>query len=166
MGNDPGRGPIAQVDQRRAFWPALILRFMLGLNLFGTARFWVLEENRGASLIRQMTPRLEAGQTIGFYEPWLRCVVFEHAELFATLVTFGESFVAVSLLLGLATRAGAAIGMLLMANYALGWGNSFLIPTGNWMWFWQFAVVFVAAPGRILGIDVWLRRRWPHIPLW
>lgn len=96
----------------------------------------------------------------------MRGVVFEHPELFATLVTMGESFVAGSLLLGLATRLGAGVGMFLMANYALMWGNSFLVPTGNWMDFWQFVVVFLTAPGRVLGVDAALRRRWPKVLLW
>ena len=160
-------GPIrGQLGQTMARWPALILRFVLGLNLFFTAGSWLSDDDRGGSLVRQMAPRLEGGHTVGFYEPWLRDVVLEHPELFAQLVTLGEAFVAVSLLAGLATRAGAAVGAFLMANYALGWGNSFLPPSGNWMWFWQFVFVFLAAPGRILGIDVWLRRRWPRTPLW
>ena len=156
----------SQLDSKIWLWPILILRIMLGLNMMSTAWFWVTVEDRGASLISQMTPRLESGQTVSIYEPFVSSFVFEHVELFATLVTLGESFVAVSLLLGLATRLGAGVGMFLMANYALGWGNSFLIPTGNWMWFWQFAVVFLAPPGRILGVDVWLRREWPRVPLW
>jgi uncharacterized membrane protein YphA (DoxX/SURF4 family) len=62
----------------------------------------------------------------GFYRPFLEGVVLPNASLFAQLVVLGEWFAGLSLALGLFTRAGALVGLLLVANYMLmkGLGNS------------------------------------------
>lgn len=89
-----------------------------------------------------------------------------NSEIFAALVTAGEACVAVSLLLGVATRLGAAVSMWLAANYSLLYGQSFLIPSGNALYFWVGFLFLVMAAGRAFGVDYWRHRRWPRVPLW
>lgn len=68
MNKTTPRSLALQFRERVYLWPMLVLRFMLGINLLMTARFWILEQDRAGSLVRQITPRLEAGHTISFYE--------------------------------------------------------------------------------------------------
>ena len=73
---------------------------------------------------------------------------------------------AVSLLLGVATRLGAAVSMWLALNYSLLYDQSFLIASGNTTYFWMGFLFLVAPAGRAFGVDYWLHRRWPRIPCW
>lgn len=103
----------------------------------------------------------------GFYHVFLERIVEPRARVFAGLVIGGELAVAASLLLGLATRAGAAIAMLLTLNYMLLKGAWFWSPSSNDAAFFVIAlVVLVGAAGRTVGADAFLARRWPRVPLW
>ncbi len=71
----------------------------------------------GAGLGRQLQQGLPGSQ--GFYQPFLSSVVIPNADLFARLVALGELCVAVSMILGLLTRAGGIVAILLNLNYML-----------------------------------------------
>ena len=65
-----------------------------------------------------------------------------------------EVFIAVSLILGVVTRIGAALGALMAINLWLGLYNA----PGEWPWTYMFLVVLqliflINPPGRSLGID-------------
>ena len=128
--------------------------------------FWIRAEDRAASLTNQVGPLLESGRPTSWFQPFLEHVVIPNSEIFAALVTAGEAFVAVSLLLGAATRLGAAVAMLLTLNYSLLYGQSFLVPAGNTLHFWVSFLFLVTAAGRVFGVDYRLHRRWPSVPLW
>ena len=71
-----------------------------------------------------------------------------------------EVAIAVSLILGVFTRAGAALGALMAINLWLGLYNA----PGEWPWTYMFLVVIqllfvINPPGRSLGIDALLWRR-------
>jgi uncharacterized membrane protein YphA (DoxX/SURF4 family) len=90
----------------------------------------------------------------------VRDLVLPNIALFGPLVYAIEVAIAVSLILGLLTRAGAALGALMAVNLWLGLYNA----PGEWPWTYMFLVViqllFVAdPPGRSLGIDALLWRR-------
>jgi uncharacterized membrane protein YphA (DoxX/SURF4 family) len=70
-----------------------------------------------------------------------------------------EVTIGASLILGLFTRFGAALGTLMAINLWLGLYNA----PGEWPWTYMFLVVIqllflIDPPGRSLGIDVLLRR--------
>ena len=99
-----------------------------------------------------------------WYQAFVRGVVLPHADVFATLVIAGETFVAISLLLGVATRLGAAVAILLLLNYASGKGMLPWSPASNdWADIVLSLVVMAGAAGRTLGLDAWLHARYPRI---
>jgi thiosulfate dehydrogenase [quinone] large subunit len=111
------------------------------------------------------TVALQQGHPL--YQDFVRRMVLPNTALVASLITWGELWVGLSLLLGLTTRLSAALALLLLVNYMLAKG----------VWFWQpssndgpLAVIAVAlligAAGRTFGLDALLARRWPRSPLW
>jgi len=75
-------------------------------------------------------------------------------------VFMGEAFIALSLVLGLLTRLGGVVGLLMAINLYLG------LSVAPHEWYWSYAmlatlqlVFLFAAPGRALGVDQWLLRR-------
>jgi thiosulfate dehydrogenase [quinone] large subunit len=94
-------------------------------------------------------------------------VVLPNAQLFATLVTWGELLAGVSLILGLMTRLSATVALLLTLNY--------MLAKGAWPWTSSsndaaFAAISLAlligAAGRTFGLDSILAKRWPRSALW
>jgi len=84
-------------------------------------------------------------------------IVLPHFYLFAPIVYAAEVLVAVSLLLGLFTRAFAAFGALQILNLWLGLYNA----PGEWPWTYFFLLVLqcmfaVHCYGRSLGLDALL----------
>jgi thiosulfate dehydrogenase [quinone] large subunit len=102
-----------------------------------------------------------------FYQEFVHRFVLPNASLVASLVTWGELLVGLTLILGLMTRLSATLALLLVVNYMFAKGA----------WFWQassndaaFAVIAVAlligAAGRTFGLDALLAKRWPKSPFW
>ena len=87
-------------------------------------------------------------------------LVLPNITVFGPLVYAIEVFIAVSLILGVATRVGAALGALMAINLWLGLYNA----PGEWPWTYMFLVVLqliflINPPGRSLGIDALAWRR-------
>ena len=103
----------------------------------------------------------------GWYHGILQSLVLPNAHLFATLVLVAESAIAISMLFGLATRAGAVVAIFLLFNYAAAKGLPPWSPGSN-----DYADIVLAlivlggAAGRVFGIDKSLHERFPRIPLW
>ena len=81
-------------------------------------------------------------------------------KLFAFQVWAGETFIAVSLLLGLFTRLGGLLGTLMAINLWLGLYNR----PNEWPWTYFFLILlngffFVFRAGRALGIDALIAPR-------
>jgi uncharacterized membrane protein YphA (DoxX/SURF4 family) len=90
----------------------------------------------------------------------VRDLVLPNIAFFGPLVYAIEVAIAVSLMLGLLTRASAALGALMAINLWLGLYNA----PGEWPWTYMFLVVIqllfvINPPGRSLGIDALLWRR-------
>ena len=129
----------------------VLLRIYLGVIFLLAA----LPKLRGDS-----APRL-----VGFLE---QVTLLSNASLVASLVTWSELLVGLTLVLGLLTRLSATAGLLLVLNSMFAKGA----------WFWQpsscnegaFAMIAVAlligAAGRTFGLDALLAKRWPRSPLW
>jgi len=111
----------------------------------------------------------QVGLTRGhpFYQQLLEQVVLPNAAVFAALVTAGELFVGVTLILGLATRLSASVALILALNYMFAKGAWFWTPSSNDAAFVAIALaLLIGAAGRTLGVDSFLARRWPRWPLW
>ena len=101
------------------------------------------------------------------YQHFLQQLVIPHATLFSYLVMVGELAAGLCLLLGLGTRVGAAIAMLLFLNYMLAKGRLFWSPDSeDAAVFFSALVCLLGAAGRVLGIDAYLAGRWPRVFLW
>jgi uncharacterized membrane protein YphA (DoxX/SURF4 family) len=94
----------------------------------------------------------------------VRDVVLPNLVVFGPLVYTVELLIAVSLLLGLFSRAAALLGLLMGLNLWLGLYSA----EGEWPWTYMFLVMIQAwfvidPPGRVLGADtLWnIRRRAP-----
>jgi thiosulfate dehydrogenase (quinone) large subunit len=101
-----------------------------------------------------------------WYQPVLTHIVLPHATVFAALVSVGEVAVGVALLFGAVTRLAAAGGIMLTANYFLLNGLTVADVSNDFAILIGLIVVFLSRAGRTLGIDAWLARRWPNVPLW
>ena len=90
----------------------------------------------------------------------VRDVVLPDIALFGPLVYGIEVLIGVSLMLGLLTRFGAALGALMALNLWLGLYSA----PGEWPWTYGFLVIIqmlfvLDPPGRSLGADIVLRQR-------
>ena len=87
-------------------------------------------------------------------------IVLAHYNIFAPIVYGVEVLIAVSLILGIFTRLGAALGALMAANLWLGLYRSPM----EWPWTYFFLVLLqvtfsVLQAGRSLGIDAVIARK-------
>ncbi|MFZ0929520.1 MAG: DoxX family membrane protein [Syntrophobacteraceae bacterium] len=87
-------------------------------------------------------------------------IVLAHFSVFAPLVYALELFIAISLILGVFTRLGAALGALMAVNL---WLGLYRAPY-EWPWTYFFLIVLqvtfaVLQAGRSLGIDAIIVRR-------
>jgi thiosulfate dehydrogenase (quinone) large subunit len=106
-------------------------------------------------------------KTAGPYHDFLVNVVSPNAVGFADLVRFGELCVGVSLVLGLLTRFGALVGILLPINYvaargAMGSLSAWSSLDGTLALL--TAISFVLPTGRFAGVDGLVARRPPRRP--
>jgi len=102
-----------------------------------------------------------------FYQSFLRAVVIPHAPLFGALIMTAELTVALSLITGTGTRLGAGIAAFLVTNYMFSKGAWWWIPSSNDAAFFMISVVLIiGAAGRAFGVDYFLVRRWPRVPIW
>ena len=102
-----------------------------------------------------------------FYRGFFQDVVLPNANLFAYLTAYGELLVGLALLLGLCTRLASVGAMLLLANYLLAKGLPFWASSSNDApMFFIALVLLLGAAGRSFGLDYFLAKRWPRMPLW
>ena len=143
----------------------VLLRIYLGV-IFLAAAWPKLREDFTPALIGFVENiGLERGHA--FYRPFLEEVVLPNASLFASLVSWGELLVGVSLVLGLMTRLSAAAAILLTLNYMFAKGSWFWTPSSNDAAFVAISLaLLIGAAGRTLGLDALLARRWPRSPFW
>lgn len=93
---------------------------------------------------------------------FINAVVKPNIAWFGYLIFLAEAFIAVSMLLGLFTRAGALVAFGISSQLLIGLAN---IPNPyEWEWSYLLMVglallMFGLAPGRVLGLDALLRPR-------
>jgi len=115
----------------------------------------------GTPLASSLGNWLAADKPYAFFVPMVK-VAHAHPKIFGSLVTIGELVVGLSLIVGVLTRIGAALGALMLFSFAFGNGQG-LVPPGNALLMGAICVLFVLAPpGRFLGIDTVLQGRLPR----
>ena len=115
----------------------------------------------GTPLASSLGNWMAADKPYGFFLPVVK-LAFAHPKIFGALVTIGEVAIGLSLLAGVLTRIGAALGALMLFSFAFGNGQG-LVPPGNALLMGAICVVFVMAPpGRFLGVDSVLQGRLPR----
>jgi hypothetical protein len=143
-------------------WPLAGARIAIGLLWLISLR-WKLPPaflpGEGRGLLDWMELQI-AHALLPFYGQLVEQVVIPNFTTFAWLIFLIELMIGLSLGAGLFSRAGALLGLLWSINLAIG----FLGVPGEWPWsyvmlvMWH-AVFLISAPGRVLGLDTWLRAR-------
>lgn len=111
---------------------------------FDGLKYWMQQEAAHAAIALQ-------GKLVGG-------VVLPNLWLFGPLVYAVEVLIGVSLLIGLFSRTGALLGLLMALNLWLGLYSA----PGEWPWTYMFLAIIQALfvinpPGRVLGTDALLR---------
>jgi uncharacterized membrane protein YphA (DoxX/SURF4 family) len=117
----------------------------------------------GAGLGRQLQQGLANSQQ--FYQPFLAGTVIPNVDLFARLVALGELFVSVTLILGLLTRAGGMVGVILNLNYMLMKGLASSGGSVDRLFVLTELMLIVAAAGMVWGLDGALRSWLARVPV-
>lgn len=144
----------------------VILRVYIGI-IFLVASWPKLTGEFAPRMTGVLQRSLEAGRPHGFYQGFLENVVLSNPGLFGGLITYGELLVGLALVLGVGTRLAAGVMMFVVLNYMSLKGAWFWHPSSNDAAFFMIGVVLImGAAGRAYGVDYFLSRRWPRIPIW
>ena len=135
-----------------------ILRFIVAC-MWWQQSLWKIPPHWDWGLIHWMEEMVAHAST-ELQSVLVRDLVLPNIAFFGPLVYAIEVAIAVSLILGLLTRVGSALGALMAINLWLGLYNA----PGEWPWTYMFLVVIqllfvINPPGRSLGIDALLWRR-------
>ncbi len=135
-----------------------LMRVIIGI-MWWQQSLWKIPPHWDWGLIHWMEVMVEHAST-QLQSTLVRDLVLPNITVFGPLVYAIEVFIAVSLILGVATRLGAALGALMAINLWLGLYNA----PGEWPWTYMFLVVLqliflINPPGRSLGIDALAWRR-------
>ena len=135
-----------------------LLRTVIGA-MWWQQSLWKVPPHYDWGLIHWMQEMVEHAST-QLQSVLVRDLVLPNIAIFGPLVYAIEVAIAVSLILGLATRLGALLGTLMAINLWLGLYNA---PT-EWPWTYMFLLVLqliylIDPPGRSLGVDALLWRR-------
>lgn len=145
----------------------VILRVHLGVILLITVAGKVFRSEPFSVEMLTYLQKYSMRVASGPYKQFLERIVIPHVVLFSHLIVIAEIVTGVSLLLGLATRLGATIAMFLFLNYLFSKGRLFWSPDSeDAAVFLSALVCLLGAAGRVWGIDAYLARRWPRVPLW
>lgn len=114
-------------------------------------------DNRGGPEIA-----LDLGWAARLNGLFIENVVMPNIRWFGWVIWGSEAFIFVSLLLGLFSRLGGLVAIGISAQLMIGLGG--ISTPYEWEWTYNLMVVlsilmFGLVPGRVLGVDAWLRPR-------
>jgi len=139
----------------------VILRVYIGSYLlYQGIRKYLRDFPHGGWIERQIG-KLNEVELFSWYKDFLSNVVTPNQELFGYLVMYGEILVGICLIIGLLTRFSAGVGIFMLANYMLGpgWARGASTYAQTQTFFIAMIVLFLANPGRTLGVDGFLFKR-------
>ena len=129
-----------------------VLRLLVGC-MWWQQSLWKIPPHYDWGLIHWMQEIVEHG-SIPLQSNLVRDFVLPNIAVFGPLVYAIEVAIAVSLIVGVATRLGGLLGALMAINLWLGLYNA----PGEWPWTYMFLIVIqlvyaIDPPGRSLGVD-------------
>ena len=135
-----------------------LMRVIVGI-MWWQQSLWKIPPHWDWGLIHWMEVMVEHAST-QLQSTLVRDLVLPNIAVFGPLVYAIEVIIAVSLILGVVTRVGAALGASMAINLWLGLYNA----PNEWPWTYMFLVVLqliflINPPGRSLGIDALFWRR-------
>jgi thiosulfate dehydrogenase [quinone] large subunit len=142
------------------------LRIYVGLVwlTYGTSKFgpdWAGGKREFLSAVT-----FAASDTGEPFRSFLRNIVIPNQAIFANLIAWGETLVGIALILGLLTKAGAAGGMFLSANYYFATGNyrlHFGLESIELMLFVLSTYLLISRSDAVLSSDSYLGRLAPRL---
>jgi thiosulfate dehydrogenase [quinone] large subunit len=145
-------------DRTLARWAIGIVRIVFGM-LWLTNVSWKFPPD--FRLLRTFTGYAVEYPVLGVYSAVIEHVVLPHFTPFGYAVLVTEASVGAFLLIGLATRLWAVVGMVMTISIAL----SVLNAPHEWSWTYYMmlsghALLWATAAGRTLGLDGILRAGW------
>lgn len=143
-------------ERSAPLWPLALARILLGVLWLFSLR-WKLPPNFESSSQTSLREWLELEvqhAAFGVYGSIIENVVLPNFTAFAWLIFLLELGVGLSLLLGLFTRVGAFVGLILSLNLLVG----LLEVPGEWPWsyllmaMWH-GTILVSRAGHLIGLD-------------
>lgn len=139
----------------------VILRVWIGSYMLyqGSRKF--MRDFPNSGWIDRQIGKLGEVELFSWYKDFLTNMVSSNQELFGYLVMYGEILVGTCLIIGLLTRFSAGVGIFMFLNYMLGPGMARGASTlgQTQTFFVAMIVLFLANPGRTLGVDGFLFKR-------
>jgi len=141
-------------------WLFVVARVYLGISFFFS--------DHGTREPDELTRFLNYAAKHGYawYQNFLTAVVVPHAATFGTLVLVAEIYVAIALVLGLTTRVAACVAIFLCFNYMCAKGDPFWGPGIDQSDIVLAIIVLFSDAGRAFGVDRFLHRQLPKVPIW
>lgn len=143
-------------------WPIVLLRVYTGVFFayFGLRKITNPDFASGVSgFIGSVSEN-----TFGFYQGFAESVVVPNAGVFAFLVAWGELFLGVALILGLATRYAAFLGVFMVANFWFAKGQG-ILDAQNHDIIWMIILIVLGGlhAGRTMGLDARLSGKYKFL---
>jgi uncharacterized membrane protein YphA (DoxX/SURF4 family) len=153
-------------SRRVPLWPFVVARVYVGL-VFAVAGVrqlrdgapWVTAGQRWSDAVRDQLTTW-APHAAAWYQPVLSSIWIPHAAAIASLVAWLHVVIGVALVLGVATRATALLGLLLLMQYMAAAGGRPYYPGPTAAYVALLLAVLLAGAGRLGGVDAVLARRW------
>jgi thiosulfate dehydrogenase (quinone) large subunit len=156
-----------QAYTRLPGWPLALLRVFTGIMFLFPGWRKVTSDFSAEGFV--------AGSVAGFpgddsrlgapdwYAWFLENVVLAVPGVFSFMVAWGELLIGLALIFGVASRAAASAGVILLLSFHFAKGIDFWSAANyDAIWAVIFFVLAATAAGRVFGFDEYLYRRWPR----
>ena len=138
-------------------------RVYLGIIFLVSAYFKIAAPAGFPKVLAGFLNNVALAQGYPWYRDVVRVFVLPHVAFFAVLVTAGEVFVGIAMLLGIATRLGSVVAIVLLLNYLCAKGLPIWSPASNDTADIVMALtVGIGSAGRTYGFDRIIARRLPR----
>jgi thiosulfate dehydrogenase (quinone) large subunit len=158
-----GPDALSWLSRTTPLWPLALTRILYGLLWWQQSKWKVPADDfgrkSGGGLWYWVQQEIQY-PTVMAYRDFLVNVLVPHWTFFGYLTLFTETFIAVTLMLGLFTRLGAFVALGMAANITIG----ILSVPHEWGWTYTMLIMFAAlflltGPGRSIGLDAVLGPR-------
>ena len=141
-------------------WLFVLARIYLGISFFFS--------DHGNARPDEIAGFLKYAMTHGYswYARILNALVVPHTATFGTLVIVAEIYVAIALVLGLTTRLATCLALFLLINYLCAKGSVPWGPGIDQSDTILAVIILLSDAGRVFGLDAFLHKRFPKIPIW